>query len=584
MTRAKIVSKIITNADLDGDLDVDGTTNLDVVDIDGAVDMATTLAVTGVTTLSSKVGILGTNDLGLGLHIKEGDSGVTSVSTDADQLVIENNAESGISILAPNDSASRIAFGDSDNNKISQIYYNHTSNFMSVDVNNAERLRIDSSGNVGISSSSPVAKLDVNSGDIAISSTQASDNGDLGEFQFWNTTNAGSGAGTSFVNDVASIQGQMEGTGNNSGGSLHFYTKTDGGAKTQQMTITGAGKVGIGVSSPQELLHLKDGDIAVGNGTASNNAVIGRVGFSTDSSNSRFIGMESFRGSDAANADLRFHTFGGDGDNGERMRIDSSGNVGIGTTSIQASAVGKTLQSSGSLVIGGTIQNHQTSKAVIEHGGNSTNIRSYGASAGTGQLTFTTGGGGGSADTERMRILADGRTIIGHTAAINSSILGISNRNATSDRMFAVHNAGGTSGYFNQIAFRNNADSSTIGEIVRVNDASVSYNTTSDYRLKTAVNYDWDATTRLKQLKPARFKWIVDGDDAVPVDGFLAHEAQAVVPEAVTGTKDEVDDDGNPVMQGIDQSKLVPLLVKSLQEALTEIDTLKTRVIALENA
>ena len=86
-------------------------------------------------------------------------------------------------------------------------------------------------------------------------------------------------------------------------------------------------RVGIGLTAPQELLHLKDGDIAVGNGTASNNAVIGRIGFSTDSSNSRFTGIESFRGSDAANTDLRFHTFAGDSDNGERMRIHNSGAV-----------------------------------------------------------------------------------------------------------------------------------------------------------------------------------------------------------------------------------------------------------------
>ena len=87
----------------------------------------------------------------------------------------------------------------------------------------------------------------------------------------------------------------------------------------------GTDRVGIGTNSPQKLLHLKDGDIVVGNGTASNNAVIGRIGFSTDSSNSRFIGMESFRGGDAANGDLRFHTFGGDSDSGERVRIHTNG-------------------------------------------------------------------------------------------------------------------------------------------------------------------------------------------------------------------------------------------------------------------
>ena len=68
------------------------------------------------------------------------------------------------------------------------------------------------------------------------------------------------------------------------------------------------------------------------------------------------------------------------------------------------------------------------------------------------------------------------------------------------------------------------------------------------------------------------------------MDGFLAHEVQDIVPEAVTGTKDAVDDEGNAVYQGIDQSKLVPLLTAALQEALTKIDDLESRLAALETA
>jgi len=95
---------------------------------------------------------------------------------------------------------------------------------------------------------------------------------------------------------------------------------------TQTLIGTNAsGNVGIGVTAPQELLHLKDGSIAVGNGTASNNTQVGRIGFSTDSANSRFIGMESYRGADAANGDLRFHTYGGDSNAGERLRITNDG-------------------------------------------------------------------------------------------------------------------------------------------------------------------------------------------------------------------------------------------------------------------
>ena len=78
-----------------------------------------------------------------------------------------------------------------------------------------------------------------------------------------------------------------------------------------------------------------------------------------------------------------------------------------------------------------------------------------------------------------------------------------------------------------------------VGSIV-ANVSSTSYNTSSDYRLKENVDYTWDATTRLKQLKPARFNWIVD-DTNTPLEGFLAHEVSDIVPEAVSGEKDAED-------------------------------------------
>ena len=115
---------------------------------------------------------------------------------------------------------------------------------------------------------------------------------------------------------------------------------------------------------------------------------------------------------------------------------------------------------------------------------------------------------------------------------------------------------------------------------ISITSSSVSYNTSSDHRLKENVVALSGAKARLQQLAVKRFNFIVDPDTTV--DGFLAHEAQAVVPEAVTGTKDEVDADGNPVHQGIDQAKLVPLLTAALQEAFAEIAALTTRVETLE--
>ena len=120
------------------------------------------------------------------------------------------------------------------------------------------------------------------------------------------------------------------------------------------------------------------------------------------------------------------------------------------------------------------------------------------------------------------------------------------------------------------------------GEVgsITTNGSATAYNTSSDYRLKENVTNISDGITRVKQLSPKRFNFIADADTTV--DGFLAHETQTVVPEAITGTKDEVDDNGDAVMQVIDQSKLVPLLTAALQEAIAKIETLETKVAALE--
>ena len=140
------------------------------------------------------------------------------------------------------------------------------------------------------------------------------------------------------------------------------------------------------------------------------------------------------------------------------------------------------------------------------------------------------------------------------------------------------------SGSRNLAEFQYNTGGSGTGTAVggiSTNGSSTSFNTSSDYRLKENVVAISDGITRLKTLKPYRFNFISDKDTTV--DGFFAHEVTAV-PEAVTGTKDETDSDNNPKYQGIDQSKIVPLLVAALQEAVAKIETLETKVAALEGS
>lgn len=107
---------------------------------------------------------------------------------------------------------------------------------------------------------------------------------------------------------------------------------------------------------------------------------------------------------------------------------------------------------------------------------------------------------------------------------------------------------------------------------------TTSFNTSSDYRLKENVIPVANAIGRAKLLKPCNFTW-VQHPEVSAVDGFLAHELAEIVPSATTGEKDAVDEEGNPKYQGIDQSKIVPLLTAALQEAIARIEALEARIV-----
>lgn len=292
-------------------------------------------------------------------------------------------------------------------------------------------------------------------------------------------------------------------------------------------------------------------------------------------------------------ADLRLYHNGSEKLRTESTGVTMTGKVGIGTaspTDYDAESNNLVVASSGhtGVTIASTGSNQRTNLYFADGtSGTSTYIGGFTYNHSDNSLLIRTNG------AEAMRI--DSAGIISKNGTFSYS--GTSDNfywNVGSGDRFRFHS--GVTASRDILGFSN--PNGGIGAI-NTNGTTTSFVTSSDYRLKTAVEYDWNATTRLKQLKPARFKWIADGDDAVFVDGFLAHEAATVCPESVTGTKDamrdeayeisaeEKDADGNvtkeAVMgtrsvidpQGIDQAKLVPLLCKTILE-------LEARITALE--
>jgi hypothetical protein len=285
------------------------------------------------------------------------------------------------------------------------------------------------------------------------------------------------------------------------------------------------------------------------------------------------------------NSDIYFGT-----NNAERMRITSGGAVGIHTTSPN---VGSWTDKRGVLTISSADEADANNYAILEMQGHSFNssgingllmfldhtveearIQSNSVGSSQGDLRFYTNAGSGI--VERMRITSGGNALFNCTSFPSASVSGFGITGTSSGN---ASSSGSSTSAWNHLMFYNG--NGNVGYI-STSSSATTYSTSSDYRLKENEVLISDGLTRLNQLKPYRFNFKADKDTTV--DGFFAHEVAEVVPEAITGKKDAVDDDGNIVSQGIDQSKLVPLLVKALQELSNKNDALETRIVELENA
>ena len=197
-------------------------------------------------------------------------------------------------------------------------------------------------------------------------------------------------------------------------------------------------------------------------------------------------------------------------------------------------------------------------------------------------VLFTNPNGGNAADNWAVRgngdlsQLVNTATIIQGNGGVNAIGTGVDQKTYDALEINSSRSTVGTAVHAN---FRN--PNGIVGSITTTGLAT-SYATASDYRLKENVTPLANGIDRLKSLTPSRFNFIASPEHTV--DGFIAHEVQAVVPEAIHGVKDEIDTDGNPVYQGVDQSKLVPLLTAALQETVNRVETLEKEIALLRGS
>ena len=318
-----------------------------------------------------------------------------------------------------------------------------------------------------------------------------------------------------------------------SGYDFGFFTNN-----TTRMTITSAGLVGIGTSSPSAFVDIRKNTF-------------------TPSSTSAALLVEE-RGTYQMAQEFYIHNAG--------IYLSGRPSGGIGTCN------------SGALRIagGGIINDNFTP------GGTTTFVPTVAIGSvlsmgdydpfifyGTGGLTAGTAVN--MANYERMRITSAGDVKIGTTPTANGHNFFMEAGNGAYQTI--GHPSGASTGYSYTLYYYN---SGVLGGISQSGTTAVVYNTTSDYRLKEVISPIQNSIDTIFKLKPVLFKWKNTEDEYG--EGFIAHELQEVVPLAVTGEKDAVNEDGSAKLQQVDHSKLVPHLVAAIQELSAQNQDLKSRL------
>jgi hypothetical protein len=437
----------------------------------------------------------------------------------------------------------------------------------------SERMRLDTSGRLGLGTSSPQYNLHVSSAtDTAI------------QIEATSTSNAELRLKTTTRDWL---------TYTDSSGAYILRDRTVG---REVLRADTSGRVGIGTTSPNRTLTLYDSSTPIIQLINSSSGTTSGSGSQIYRSSTGFVIEEQ------GALPIQFLVNGGS----ERARIDSSGRLFVGTSSGRTvGSVTGNIQIEGVTDTGMTITDNSNGSAgdstwlvlartrgtavggttAVSNGdwlGNLDFGQVDGAVSGggvgdmPGRLVFSTTADGASSPTERMRIASGGQLYLNRTSIVSANVIS-SFQFAGGGAQYGLnlHNASLTS---SDQWLEFTSGTSTVRGSVDWSGSAVRYNTSSDYRLKENVEPIANAISRLNQLNPSRFNFIEYPEQTV--DGFIAHEVYDVVPEAVSGEKDAVDADGNPKYQGIDQSKLVPLLTAALQEAIAKIETLEARLTA----
>jgi hypothetical protein len=352
-------------------------------------------------------------------------------------------------------------------------------------------------------------------------------------------------------------------------------------------------RVGIGTASPDTLLHLSGEDTAVirlenTDTTLGTDQIIGGIEFEKQDATGAGVGIAGAvrlksMSSVGQAASMFFSTSNSSGNDQTRVTLDFDGKVGIGTTSpssnLHIASSLATIRLEDSDVANGASYSLITSSSNgnIELSADPDNVRS------SSDIRF-------KVDNGEIFRLENGGFRFGNTTNITGekfTVQGTGNLMAVykSDNvdnigMYLRHAYAASGQNGKMISLRRN-DGTEVGSIT-IGNGSVTYNTSSDYRLKENEVAISDGITRLKTLKPYKFNF--KDDPNYKYDGFFAHEVSTAVPEAVYGEKDAIEEDGSIKSQSLDHSKLVPLLVAALQEAITKIETLETKVAVLEAA